>query len=163
MRTRQYAVPSSGPSVQSPTPPFRPRLVFSRDDASAGGGVSPAVRIMIVEDDYLVATQMTDSLSDAGFEIAAVATSAEEALAFARHEKISFAIMDVRLAGKRDGVDCALELFATYGIRCIFATAHADPQIKARAEPAKPLGWVQKPYSMASLVANVRRTLNTRD
>ena len=160
MTTRQYAMPSSGPAVRSPTPPFRPRLVFSRDDASAGGGPSPAVRIMIVEDDYLVASQMSDSLADAGFEVAAVATSCEEAIGLARREKISFAIMDVRLAGKRDGVDCALELFTAHGIRCIFATAHADPHIKARAEPAKPLGWVQKPYSMASLIANVRKTLN---
>jgi len=134
--------------------------VFSRDDNSAGGGVSPAPRIMIVEDDYLVAAQMTDSLGDAGFEVTAIATSAEEAIAIARREKISFAIMDVRLAGKRDGIDCALELFTQHGIRCIFATAHADPQVKARAEPARPLGWVQKPYSMASLIANVRKTLN---
>lgn len=159
MTSRRYVAPWSGPAGRVEARPFRPRLIFSRDDAW-GDGVSPAARLMIVEDDYLVATQMADSLREAGFEVAAVAASAEEAVAAAREEPIALAIVDVRLSGKRDGVECALELFTRYGIRCIFATAHGDPRVKARAEPAKPLGWIQKPYSMASLIANVRTTLN---
>jgi DNA-binding response OmpR family regulator len=156
-------MPWSGPAAPSTAPGFRLRVVFARDDASARAEPSSGPRLMIVEDDYLVATQMADSLRDAGFEVAAVAASAEEAVAHARNEAISFAIMDVRLSGERDGVDCALELFSAHGIRCIFATAHGDPHVKARAAPAKPLGWIQKPYSMASLIANVRQTVDGLD
>jgi len=163
VKTKQLPMPWSGPAAPYAAPGFRLRVVFSRDDASARADPSPPPRLMIVEDDYLVATQMADSLRDAGFEVAAVAASAEEAVEHARNEAISFAIMDVRLSGKRDGVDCALELFSKHGIRCIFATAHGDPHVKARAAPAKPLGWIQKPYSMASLVANVRQTVDGLD
>jgi two-component system, response regulator PdtaR len=68
-------------------------------------------------------------------------------------------VMDIRLAGRRDGVDAAAELFRELGIRCIFATAHDDQRTRSRAEPFAPLGWLAKPYTMASLIDYVRRAL----
>ena len=67
--------------------------------------------------------------------------------------------MDVRLGGERDGIDAALELFGSHGIRCVFATAHYDPRTRARADPAAPLAWVPKPYTMAALIVAIRRAL----
>lgn len=148
------------PAIHLASPGLRPRLVYARDDSS-GSDERPSapVRLLIVEDDYLVATQMEETLTDAGFEVTAVVASAEDAITTVRAEPVTLAIMDVRLAGKRDGIEAALELFSKHGIRCIFATAHSDPEIRARAEPAMPLAWLQKPYSMASLVALVRRAV----
>ena len=68
-------------------------------------------------------------------------------------------VMDIRLAGDRDGIDTALELFRSHGIRCIFASAYSDQEAQRRAAPAAPLGWLQKPYTMASLTAKVREAL----
>jgi two-component system, response regulator PdtaR len=65
----------------------------------------------------------------------------------------------VRLAGERDGIHAAVEIFRKLGIRCIFATAHYDRHSIERAQPAMPLGWLQKPYSMVSLVNAVCRAL----
>jgi DNA-binding NarL/FixJ family response regulator len=115
--------------------------------------------ILIVEDDYLVALQAQGALAEAGFELLDVATSAEEAIRLAGNGKAGLVVMDVRLAGRRDGVDAAIELYRDHGIRCIFASAHYDPITKNRAEAAMPLGWLEKPYSAASLVAMVRRGL----
>jgi len=67
--------------------------------------------------------------------------------------------MDVRLAGEHDGIHAAVEIFRKYGTRCIFATAHCDQYLLERAKLAMPLGWLQKPYSMLSLVNAVRRAL----
>jgi DNA-binding response OmpR family regulator len=156
-------MPRSGPAGPSGSPRFRPIVVFSGDDAASATGSSQAVRLLVVEDDYLIGSQIMDALQDAGFEVVAVAASAEEAIAVARSEPVSIAIMDVRLIGDRDGIDCALELFREHEIRCIFGTAHGDEDVRARARPAKPLGWIQKPYSMASLIANVRKVLDTSD
>jgi DNA-binding NarL/FixJ family response regulator len=114
---------------------------------------------LIVEDDFLVASQVQIALQDAGFEQADIASSADEAISIAATMRPVLAIMDVRLAGRRDGIDAALELFRDYGIRCIFATAHYDPDVRRRAHPAAPLGWLPKPYSMVSLVDMVRRVL----
>ena len=62
-----------------------------------------------------------------------------------------------------DGVETALELFRRRGIRSIFATAHADPEMRRRAAAAEPLGWLPKPYTTDSLAELVRQVLKTRD
>ena len=54
----------------------------------------------------------------------------------------------------------AIELYRDHAIRCLFATSHADARARLRAEPANPLGWLQKPYTMTSLVGLVRRALD---
>jgi two-component system, response regulator PdtaR len=151
---------SSQPIRQLAMPPMRPFVIFSSEEAS-GADKAPAspARILIVEDDFLVASDMEAGLTDAGMEIVGVASSAEEALKLARTERPTVVVMDIRLAGKRDGIDAALELFNTLGIRCVFATAHNDEDTRLRAEPANPIAWVPKPYSMASLVEAVRRAV----
>jgi DNA-binding NarL/FixJ family response regulator len=143
------------------TPPFdRPRLAFARDDAT-GSDKQPGMseRILLVEDDFLVAMQMESTLTEAGFEVVGVASSGEDAIELAISERPRLVVMDIRLAGDRDGIDTALQLFAEHGLRCIFATAHQDEHARRRAAPAAPLGWLQKPYSMPSLVEMVLRSL----
>ena len=113
------------------------------------------VRVLIVEDDFLIAMQTEVALTAAGFEIVGPATTAEEAVELAREAQPWLAVMDIRLASKRDGIDAARELYEDFAIRCIFATAHDDAHTRGRAEPYAPLGWLPKPYTMASLVAVV--------
>jgi DNA-binding NarL/FixJ family response regulator len=148
----------------SAVPPYRPQLVFVRED-SAGlpKQTEHPARILIVEDDFLVADAIDRALSDAGFDVAGVAASADEAIELAESQKPTLAVMDVRLAGEGDGIHAALEIFRKFGIRCIFATAHYDQDSRERAQPAMPLGWLQKPYSMRSLVNAVRHALRDID
>jgi two-component system, response regulator PdtaR len=115
--------------------------------------------ILVVEDDFLIASQAEVALQDAGFTLIGVAASAEEAIRLATVHHPALVIMDIRLAGQRDGVDAAIELFAEHGIRSIFATAHTDQSVIQRAAPANPIAWLQKPYSTESLVATVREAL----
>jgi DNA-binding response OmpR family regulator len=129
-------------------------------DAEGGAGpqrpLRQAERILIIEDDALIATQMEAALGDAGFDVIAAVATGEEAIAIARAQPPDLAVVDIRLAGDRNGVDTALELFRSHGIRCIFATAFSDREARQRAEAAAPLGWLQKPYTMASLTNAVR-------
>lgn len=152
----------SGPAGGARLTPARdwPRVVFTNDEKlGRGKAVGESPRIMIVEDDYLVAWQMENALAESGFEIAGVAQSVEQALEIAARERPSLAIMDIRLSGKRDGIDGAIELFARHGIRCIFASAHQNPDARSRASSANPLAWLPKPYTMTSLVETVRQAL----
>jgi two-component system, response regulator PdtaR len=141
-------------------PRFWPVVVFTRDDASAVDKDAPELpRIMIVEDDYLIASEIEVALAEAGFDVAGVASSADEAIELAASKRPALAVMDVRLSGPRDGIYAALELFERHGIRCIFATAHHNSEARMRAQPANPLGWIAKPYPMSSLVTIVRRVV----
>jgi two-component system, response regulator PdtaR len=148
-RQRAQCVPAV-PSARTP-----------RDDATASDKPPrEAVGILVVEDDYLVASDIEAALVEAGLDIAGIATTADEAMELAGSHHPALVVMDIRLAGVRDGVDAALELFTRYGIRCVFATAHYDREVRARAGPARPLGWLQKPYSMTSLVESIRQALH---
>jgi DNA-binding NarL/FixJ family response regulator len=134
--------------------------VFARDDGAGSDERSAKPeRILVVEDDFLVAMQMESALVEAGFEVAGVAATGEDAIELAISERPHLVVMDIRLAGDRDGIDTALQLFAEQGLRCIFATAHHDEQSRRRAAPADPLGWLHKPYTMVSLVGMVRSAL----
>ena len=116
-------------------------------------------RIMIIEDDLLIASQLEAALDEEGFEVIAAVTTGEEALQAVLTDRPDLAIVDIRLAGERDGVDTALELFRSHGIRCISASAYLDPETRRRGEGAAPLGWLAKPYTMRALTAMVRAAL----
>lgn len=117
--------------------------------------------ILVVEDDFLIAMQMETTLRDAGFDVVGTAATADDAISLARETRPALAVMDIRLASERDGIDAARQLFSEFNIRCIFATAHDDVHTHARAEPFAPLGWLAKPYTPASLVELVAKALAT--
>ena len=85
---------------------------------------------------------------------------AKEALQLAEAQSPTLVVMDIHLAGDRDGIETAIELFGAHGIRCIFASAFSDQEAQSRAAPAAPLGWLQKPYTMSSLTTIVQAALN---
>jgi DNA-binding NarL/FixJ family response regulator len=118
-----------------------------------------APRILVVEDDYFVALDLEGGLRAAGLEVVGPVPTAEEALELAKAEKPLLAVMDIRLAGEKDGIEAALQLYRELGIRCIFASAHVEPPYRQRAAAAAPLGWVQKPYSIGAVVDAVQKAL----
>jgi CheY-like chemotaxis protein len=121
--------------------------------------MSEAPRVLIVEDQYFVAVDCELQLRSVGIDCVGLATTAAEALDIAEREHPDFALMDIRLASVADGVEAAIVLYERLGIRCIFASAHADPVTRKLAERAHPLGWLDKPYTGGQLVATVRECL----
>ena len=116
-------------------------------------------RILVVEDDYLVALTICDLLAGAGYEVLGPIVSGEEAISVGLEERPDIVLMDVRLAGEMDGVDAALEL-ARADVRSLFVTAHSDPLTRSRGNAASPHGWVEKPFSDAQLLAAVAAALS---
>jgi len=136
-------------------------FVSSPDRVSTGGIDRP--KILVVEDDYLVAMEIESGLQEAGLDVVAIARSADEAERLAAKHQPRLVVMDIHLASGRDGVDAALAIYLANGIRSIFATAHKDSSTQRRAEPAAPLGWLSKPYSVDYLVAMVKEALAELD
>jgi DNA-binding NarL/FixJ family response regulator len=154
MMPQQSAEHCALPSEQDPNrPPSAEETTRSMEDKR----IPP--RVLVVEDDFLIAMQTEVALSTAGFEVVGPATTAEEAVALAGETHPALAVMDIRLASQRDGIDAARQIYQEFAIRCIFATAHDDAHTRGRAEPYAPLGWLPKPYTMASLVAAVAEAL----
>ena len=149
MMPQQNAEQFASPSEHDRSPPRPVEEIRRKEDREL------PLRVLIVEDDFLIAMQTEVALTAAGFEVVGPATTAEEAVELARETQPWLAVMDIRLASSRDGIDAARELYEGFAIRCIFATAHDDAHTRGRAEPYAPLGWLPKPYTMASLVTVV--------
>lgn len=126
---------------------------------SARACASRPWRVLIVEDDYLVALQFENALTEAGYEVVDIASTAAEALQLVPDHRPHLVLMDVRLAGPDDGVQAAMEIFDRFGTRSIFVSAIADPATQARARPACPLAWLAKPVRDEKLVATVDAAL----
>lgn len=131
----------------------------STPEKNAGQTALENAGVLIVEDDFLISMQTETALTDEGIKVVGVAGTAEEAVLLAKQHRPVLAVMDIRLAGRRDGIEAAEELFRELGIRCIFATAHDDSRTRSRAAAFAPLGWLAKPYTMASLIALVRQAV----
>ncbi|WP_135469125.1 response regulator [Crenalkalicoccus roseus] len=139
---------------------LRPGLVRAREGSGGVESLATGARVLIVEDEYFVALDAEDALTDAGFRVVGVAATAEDALALARAERPDLVLMDIRLGGSRDGIEAAAEIRRELGIPSLFATAHADAATRLRGEAAaSPLGWLSKPYTQAEVVAAVRLAL----
>ena len=83
---------------------LRPAIPRSASNGTSAGNARGG-RILVVEDDYFVALELEHRLLDAGFDVVGIATTAEEALDKARSGNPDLAVMDIRLAGPRDGID----------------------------------------------------------
>lgn len=150
--------------------PVRGAVVRSQADtgantgANAGANAGPSTsrgRILVVEDEYFVALSAEDALSAAGFTVVGIATTADEAATMAASERPDLVLMDVRLAGSRDGIDAAAEILARLSIPSLFATAHSDAATRARGNAAAfPLGWLSKPYTPGEVAAAVTEAMS---
>ncbi|MGE0814310.1 MAG: response regulator [Vicinamibacterales bacterium] len=119
--------------------------------------------ILIVEDERLVALDLQHTLSDFGFDGAAVAASADEALARAEERPPGLVLMDIRIEGTRDGIETAEALKARYDVPVVYLTAHADEATLRRAKATLPHGYLLKPVKAAELRTAVEVSLMRHD
>ncbi len=122
-----------------------------------GGSSAQTLRLLVVEDEAIVAMYLSDVLEDMNYEVCGVAASADEALAIADRERPALALVDIGLAGGRDGIETALALRERFAVGSIFMSGACDPALLERAETAHPFGFLPKPYDAAQLKAMLDR------
>ena len=120
----------------------------------------PRPRILIVEDEAIVATDIERCLEDAGFEVAAIAASADDALQEAAREHLDLILMDIRIQGDRDGIEAGHQLHELYRLPIIYLTAHGDRETIERAKKTEPFSFVLKPFNPNELTNTIEITLN---
>lgn len=112
-------------------------------------------RIMIVEDEAILALDLSGLLEDAGYEIAGIARDMQAALQLAERKPVDLATMDIRLAGGTNGVDTALKLWQEHEVRCLFISASLDEKTRHQVQPAQPIGFVEKPIREQEIIASL--------
>jgi len=124
--------------------------------------VNGRLRVLVVEDEWLVADYIVDLLEEAGHEVVATAATGEGALGHLEQAGIDVALLDIKLKGNLSGIDVARAARAR-GIPHAFITGSGDPATRAAAEATGPLGFLQKPFSRDKLLAVLDQPAGNRN
>jgi len=117
-------------------------------------------KILIVEDEPIVALDLYQEIQQMGCEVLGVAESADEALVAASVCRPDLALMDIRIVGGMDGIQTARLLSGVYGTPSVFLTSYSDETTIARAARAMPYGYLTKPFKSSELKATMQVALH---
>ena len=126
------------------------------------------LRVLIVEDEALVADELSERLSRLGFSVIGTADSADQGIAMATRERPDLILMDIRLKGKKDGVQAADEIRGLLDTSIVYVTALSDAATVERAKRTEHDGFLLKPFQRTDLqstidIAMLRRAARARE
>ena len=109
------------------------------------------IKILIVEDEVMIAQSMKMDLEYAGYKVYKYLTTGEEAIKFALEEKPNMILMDIHLVGEIDGIEAAKAITDKINIPIIFMTGYDESLIFERAQKLKPVAYLTKPVGIWNL------------
>ncbi|WP_158047810.1 response regulator [Skermanella pratensis] len=118
--------------------------------------------VLIVDDEQLIAMSLTLTLQSMGLRVCGTAATAAKAVELAQTHRPSLILMDVRLKGKADGVDAAIEIHRLCPTPVIFITGSREPETVERIHQDHPAGLLFKPILPGNLREEVDRVLSRR-
>ena len=116
-------------------------------------------RILIVEDEAIIAKDIERALQKLAYGITGVASTGEEALLQATENRPDLVLMDIMLKGEMDGIETAQRMRQQFGVPVVYLTAFGDPKTLQRATATAPFGYVLKPFEDRDLYAAVESAL----
>src|ERR1700730_11049155 len=120
--------------------------------------MTPA-RILIVEDDRVVARDIEQQLVRIGHTVVGITARADEAVRLAEETRPDLVLMDIFLDGSSDGIEAAQRIRDGVEAPVIYLTAYADDQTLQRASATDPLGYLLKPFEDSQLRTAIEMAL----
>jgi two-component system response regulator LytT len=117
------------------------------------------IKILIVEDEAIVAKDISVCLEKIGYEVLASFSKGEKALTFLEENTPDLVLMDIMLAGNISGIDASARIKKDYDIPVVFLTAYADEKTIERAKITEPYGYVIKPFKEIDLRTSIEMAL----
>ena len=114
-------------------------------------GESSRPRALIVEDEILIAEELSERLARMGFKVVGLVDSADDAIQVALAERPDLVLMDIRLKGEKDGIHAATEILRRFRVPVIYLTAYSDRVTLDRAKETQAYGYVLKPFQPREL------------
>src|SRR5258708_250794 len=134
---------------------------FSPKEVLDPRGILP--RILIVEDERIVALDLATTLRELGYAVAASVASGEAAVEQAIALRPNLVLMDIRLGGEMDGIQAAQAIKKQIDAPVIYLTAHSDDPTLGRATSTGPFGYLVKPFKTAELHCAIEIALNRHE
>jgi diguanylate cyclase (GGDEF)-like protein len=120
-------------------------------------------KILIVEDESIIAEDISDSLISLGYRISGMVYSGEEAIEAAAKCRPDLVLMDVNLQGEIDGITAAAEIRSRFQIPVVYLTAYADENTLRRVNATKPFGYIVKPFEEKNLHTTIQLALHRHE
>ena len=120
-------------------------------------------RVLIVEDDRIVARDIRMQVGRMGHSVVGTTGSGEEAVALARSIQPDLVLMDIRLEGEMDGIEAARQIRSGDGIPVIFLTAYGTEDVVRRASETDPFGYLLKPFEEPQMRTIIQMALFKRN
>ena len=126
---------------------------------------SPGIKILVVEDEALIAMDICEKLTDMGYEVVKTADNGADAIKYAEELKPDIVLMDIVIKGKMDGIEAAEIIWDTFRIPSLFLTAYNSDSVIQRARKFNPLDFLLKPFDdnelqQAILEMNIEGTIS---
>ena len=118
------------------------------------------INILIVEDELLIAKNLSQKLENLGYQIADIVSSGADAIQRAGEMKPDLILMDIVIKGDIDGIETAARIHQELDIPIIYTTAYADDETLQRAENTGSYGYLLKPFKERELHANIKIALS---
>ncbi len=118
------------------------------------------VKILIVEDESIVAKDIQNILINLGFDVPAVVSNGEDAISMAQKHKPELILMDIMIKGDMTGIDAAKKIKEKFNIPIVFLTAYADEKTINNAKDAVPYGYIIKPFKEKELETTIEMAIN---
>ncbi|MCC4765701.1 response regulator [Methanosarcina sp. DH1] len=117
-------------------------------------------RILIVEDEHIVAMGIKKMVKSLGYTVTGVASSGEDAISKAESTFPDVVLMDIMLKGNMDGVEAASEIRERFDVPVVYLTAYSDNKILERAKKTEPFGYIVKPFDEKDLHSSIEIALH---
>jgi len=115
--------------------------------------------ILIVEDDFIVASMLQNNLIGLGYTVVGMTANGEEAIALTEKHRPSLVLLDIRLQGSMDGIETARQIHELFDIPVVYVTAHSDDQTFFRAIETTLYGYLIKPVTISALRTTIEVAL----
>lgn len=119
----------------------------------------PAIKILIVEDEELIAEDISAKLTNEGYDVIAAVDSCEKAIEAVKNNMPDLAFLDVEIEGNKDGIDTAKELQKLGEFPIIFLTQFSDKETLNRALEVRPANYLNKPFIEKQLLVSIQIAL----
>lgn len=113
------------------------------------------IKILLVEDEMIIAEDMNDMLSQMGYEVLDIAMDYDEAIQILEEKVPDLILLDINLGGKKDGIHLAEEINQKYNIPFIFTTSYSDGPTIERAKKVNPTNYLVKPFKQEQLFTSI--------
>jgi CheY-like chemotaxis protein len=124
--------------------------------------ISRDARVLIVEDEMLIAEELRERLSRLGITVIAAVSSGEEGVEIATRERPDLVLMDIRLSGHKDGMQAAQEIREKIDVPIVYLTAYSDRRTVERAKKTDHDGFILKPFVRGELQSTIEIALQRR-